>query len=323
MRLNNSNIAVQKNNLDASTVRLRDNQQMIWNFTKMHGAGNDFVVLDGVRQTIEMTPERARALADRHFGVGADQILLVEPATHPDADFRYRIFNADGGEVEHCGNGARCFVRFVHEQGLSDRNPLRAEIMTGILVLDESDDEQVTVDMGSTRFDPAALPFDTSGLASRAQQEDTLWTLPYESESIQGSADISVVAISNPHAVMTVDNVDTAPVAQVGPLIESHPRFPKRVNTGFMQIVDPHNIRLRVYERGAGETLACGTGACAAVATGVRRGLLASPVRVQTRGGVLTIAFDGRQLRMTGPAESVFNGAIDIDKLVFSLALNR
>jgi len=323
MRLNNSNIAVQKNNLDASTVRLRDNQQMIWNFTKMHGAGNDFVVLDGVRQTIEMTPERARALADRHFGVGADQILLVEPATHPDADFRYRIFNADGGEVEHCGNGARCFVRFVHEQGLSDRNPLRAEIMTGILVLDESDDEQVTVDMGSTRFDPAALPFDTSGLASRAQQQDTLWTLPYESESIQGSADISVVAISNPHAVMTVDNVDTAPVAQVGPLIESHPRFPKRVNTGFMQIVDPHNIRLRVYERGAGETLACGTGACAAVATGVRRGLLASPVRVQTRGGVLTIAFDGRQLRMTGPAESVFNGAIDIDKLVFSLALNR
>jgi diaminopimelate epimerase len=302
---------------------LRDNQKMIWNFTKMHGAGNDFVVLDGVRQTIEMTPERARALADRHFGVGADQILLVERATNPDADFRYRIFNADGGEVEHCGNGARCFVRFVHEQGLSDRNPLRAEIMTGILVLDESDDEQVTVDMGSTRFEPQALPFDTIGLASRAQQDDTLWTLPYESESIQGSVDISLVAISNPHAVMVVDNVDTAPVAQVGPLIESHKRFPKRVNTGFMQIVDSHNIRLRVYERGAGETLACGTGACAAVAAGVRRGLLASPVRVQTRGGVLTIAFDGRQLRLTGPAESVFNGVIDIDKLVFSLALNR
>jgi diaminopimelate epimerase len=296
---------------------------MIWNFTKMHGAGNDFVVLDGVRQAIEMTPERARALADRHFGIGADQILLVEPATNPDADFRYRIFNADGGEVEHCGNGARCFVRFVHEQGLSDRNPLRAEIMTGIIVLDESDDEQVTVDMGSTRFDPQALPFDTNGLASRVQHEDTLWTLPYESDSIKGSADLSVVAISNPHAVMVVDNVDTAPVAQVGPLIESHPRFPKRVNTGFMQIADPHNIRLRVYERGAGETLACGTGACAAVAAGVRRGLLQSPVRVQTRGGVLTIAFDGRQLRMTGPAESVFNGAIDIDKLVFSLALNR
>ena len=296
---------------------------MIWNFTKMHGAGNDFVVLDGVRQTIEMTPERARALADRHFGIGADQILLVERATNSNADFRYRIFNADGGEVEHCGNGARCFVRFVHEQGLSDRNPLRAEIMTGILVLDESDDEQVTVDMGSTRFDPEALPFDTRGLASRTQQQDTFWTLPYESEHVKGSVDISIVAISNPHAVMTVDNVDTAPVAQVGPLIESHPRFPKRVNTGFMQVVDAHNIRLRVYERGAGETLACGTGACAAVATGVRRGLLQSPVRVQTRGGVLTVAFDGRQLRMTGPAESVFNGVIDIDKLVFSLALNR
>ncbi|MGN6581709.1 MAG: diaminopimelate epimerase [Bordetella sp.] len=302
---------------------MRDNRQMIWNFTKMHGAGNDFVVLDGVRQTIAMTPERARALADRHFGIGADQILLVEAATDPDADFRYRIFNADGGEVEHCGNGARCFVRFVHEQGLSDRNPLRAQIMTGIIVLDESDDEQVTVDMGSTRFDPEALPFDTRGLASRTQQQDTLWTLPYESDDKQGSVDISLVAISNPHAVMVVDNVDTAPVAQVGPLIESHPRFPKRVNAGFMQIVDPHNIRLRVYERGAGETLACGTGACAAVAAGVRRGLLQSPVRVQTRGGVLTIAFDGRHLRMTGPAESVFNGAIDIDKLVFSLALNR
>lgn len=297
---------------------------MIWNFTKMHGAGNDFVVLDGVRQTIEMTPERARALADRHFGVGADQILLVEPAAHPDADFRYRIFNADGGEVEHCGNGARCFVRFVHEQGLSDRNPLRAEIMTGIIVLDESDDEQVTVDMGSTRFDPQALPFDTAGLACRTQHQDTIWTLPYESaDGIRGNADISIVAISNPHAVMTVEDVDTAPVARIGPLIESHPRFPKRVNAGFMQVLDEHNIRLRVYERGAGETLACGTGACAAVATGVRRGLLASPVRVQTRGGVLTIAFDGSRLRMTGPAESVFSGAIDIDKLVFSLALNR
>ena len=297
---------------------------MIWNFTKMHGAGNDFVVLDGVRQTIEMTPERARALADRHFGIGADQILLVEPATRSDADFRYRIFNADGGEVEHCGNGARCFVRFVHEQGLSDRNPLRAEIMTGIIVLDESEDEQVTVDMGSTRFDPESLPFDTTGLASRVEHQDTLWTLPYESPSgIGGSADLSLVAISNPHAVMVVDDVDATPVPQIGPLIESHPRFARRVNAGFMQVLDPHNIRLRVYERGAGETLACGTGACAAVAAGVRRGLLTSPVRVQTSGGVLSIAFDGSQLRLTGPAESVFNGAIDIDKLVFSLALNR
>ncbi len=297
---------------------------MNWNFTKMHGAGNDFVVLDGVRQAIEMTPERARALGDRHFGIGADQILLVERATRPDADFRYRIFNADGSEVEHCGNGARCFVRFVHEQGLSDRNPLRAQIATGILVLDEGDDEQVTVDMGSTRFDPAALPFDTAGLASRTEGQDTLWQLELDVPAgLPRSVALSAVAISNPHAVQVVDNVDTAPVAIVGPLIENHPRFARRVNAGFMQIVDRHSIRLRVHERGAGETLACGTGACAAVAAGIRRGLLDSPVRVQTRGGVLTIAWNGEQLRLTGPAESVFTGQVDIDKLVFSMALNR
>ncbi|CUR72834.1 diaminopimelate epimerase [Achromobacter xylosoxidans] len=301
-----------------------DNPPMNWNFTKMHGAGNDFVVLDGVRQAIEMTPERARALGDRHFGIGADQILLVERATRPDADFRYRIFNADGSEVEHCGNGARCFVRFVHEQGLSDRNPLRAEIATGILVLDEGDDEQVTVDMGSTRFDPAALPFDTTGLASRTEGQDTLWQLELDVPAgLPRSVALSAVAISNPHAVQVVDNVDTAPVAIVGPLIENHPRFARRVNAGFMQIVDRHSIRLRVHERGAGETLACGTGACAAVAAGIRRGLLDSPVRVQTRGGVLTIAWNGEQLRLTGPAESVFTGQVDIDKLVFSMALNR
>lgn len=297
---------------------------MNWNFTKMHGAGNDFVVLDGVRQAIEMTPERARALGDRHFGIGADQILLVERATRPDADFRYRIFNADGSEVEHCGNGARCFVRFVHEQGLSDRNPLRAEIATGILVLDEGDDEQVTVDMGSTRFDPAALPFDTTGLAARTEGQDTLWQLELDVPAgLPRSVALSAVAISNPHAVQVVDNVDTAPVAIVGPLIETHPRFARRVNAGFMQIIDRHSIRLRVHERGAGETLACGTGACAAVAAGIRRGLLDSPVRVQTRGGVLTIAWNGEQLRLTGPAESVFTGQVDIDKLVFSMALNR
>ncbi|MFH7107695.1 diaminopimelate epimerase [Achromobacter xylosoxidans] len=301
-----------------------DNPPMNWNFTKMHGAGNDFVVLDGVRQAIEMTPERARALGDRHFGIGADQILLVERATRPDADFRYRIFNADGSEVEHCGNGARCFVRFVHEQGLSDRNPLRAEIATGILVLDEGDDEQVTVDMGSTRFDPAVLPFDTTGLASRTEGQDTLWQLELDVPAgLPRSVALSAVAISNPHAVQVVDNVDTAPVAIVGPLIENHPRFARRVNVGFMQIVDRHSIRLRVHERGAGETLACGTGACAAVAAGIRRGLLDSPVRVQTRGGVLTIAWNGEQLRLTGPAESVFTGQVDIDKLVFSMALNR
>jgi len=301
-----------------------DNPQMNWNFTKMHGAGNDFVVLDGVRQTIEMTPERARALGDRHFGIGADQILLVERATRPDADFRYRIFNSDGSEVEHCGNGARCFVRFVHEQGLSDRNPLRAEIATGILVLDEGDDEQVTVEMGSTRFDPAALPFDTAGLPAVTQGQDTLWELDLDAPAgLPRTVVLSAVAISNPHAVQVVDNVDTAPVAVLGPLIETHPRFARRVNAGFMQVVDRNNIRLRVFERGVGETLACGTGACAAVAAGIRRGLLDSPVRVQTRGGVLTVAWNGEQLRMTGPAESVFTGQVDIDKLVFSMALNR
>ncbi|AZY51200.1 diaminopimelate epimerase [Bordetella avium] len=296
-----------------------DNPCMIWNFTKMHGAGNDFVVLDGVRQTIDMTPERARALGDRHFGVGADQILLVEPATRPDADFRYRIFNNDGSEVEHCGNGARCFVRFVHEQGLSSKNPLRAEIVSGLIVLDEGDDEQVTVEMGTTRFDPAALPFDVSGLTQRQQGQDTLYVLPLPG----GEIELSAVAISNPHAVQVVADVDQAPVSEVGAHIESHPRFARRVNAGFMQIQDRHNIRLRVYERGAGETLACGTGACAAVAAGIRRGLLDSPVRVQTRGGALTIAWNGEQLRMTGPAESVFSGQVDIDKLVLSLALNR
>jgi diaminopimelate epimerase len=301
---------------------------MNWNFTKMHGAGNDFVVLDGVRQSIDMTPERARALGDRHFGIGADQILLVEPSTVADADFRYRIFNSDGGEVEHCGNGARCFVRFVHDSGLSTRNPLRAQIATGILLLDEGADEQVTVDMGSTRFDPDALPFDPRGLTTRMEGQDTIYTLPLprNPDAIAGlpdSVEISIVAISNPHAVQQVDDVDRAPVHQVGPAVESHPRFARRVNAGFMQIVDRHTIRLRVYERGAGETLACGTGACAAVAAGIRRGLLDTPVRVHARGGVLTVDWDGSALRMTGPATSVYTGTVDIDQLVFSMALNR
>lgn len=291
---------------------------MIWQFTKMHGAGNDFVVLDGVRQSIHMTPERARALADRHFGVGADQILLVEPAQGPDADFRYRIFNADGGEVEHCGNGARCFVRFVHEQGLSDRNPLRAEIANGLLRLDESHDGQVTVDMGVPSFAPADLPFDAAGLASTRQGVDTLWHLDLDTAPPHTVA-LSAVSISNPHAVQIVDDVDTAPVATEGPMIESHPRFARRVNAGFMQVVDRHTARLRVYERGAGETLACGSGACAAVVAGIRRGLLDSPVRVQTRGGWLTIAWDGGQVRMTGPAVTVYSGSIDVDALVRSL----
>ncbi len=285
---------------------------MIWNFVKMQGAGNDFVVLDGVRQSIEMTPERARALADRHFGIGADQLLLVETPLHPDADFRYRIFNADGSEVEHCGNGARCFVQFVHEQGLSGRNPLRAEISTGLITLTRSDSGEVSVEMGQTQFQPNALAFDTQGLQALPCGDDTLWVLPLPGHN---DVQLSLVAISNPHAVQVVPDVAAAPVAETGPLIESHPRFAQRVNAGFMQIVDRHTIKLRVYERGAGETLACGTGACAAVVAGIRRGLLDSPVRVHTHGGPLMVSWDGSVLRMSGPAAAVFTGQVDIDAL--------
>ncbi|PWF21905.1 diaminopimelate epimerase [Corticimicrobacter populi] len=285
-----------------------------YEFTKMHGAGNDFIVLDGVRQQISLSPAQLRALADRRFGIGADQILLVEPAQHGEADFRYRIFNADGSEVEHCGNGARCFVRFVHEQGLSDRNPLHAEIATGTLTLTEQADGEVTVDMGICRFEPATLPFDPDGLTTRTTGEATQWALPLEGET--EPVWIVPVSISNPHAVQVVTDVDTAPVARTGPLIESHPRFARRVNAGFMQILGRHDIRLRVYERGAGETLACGTGACAAAVAGIRLGLLDSPVRVQTRGGDLTIRWDGTRLAMTGPATTVFTGRFDTDTLV-------
>lgn len=279
----------------------------------MHGAGNDFVVLDGMSQSIDMTPERARALADRHFGIGADQVLVVEAPSHPEADFRYRIFNADGSEVEHCGNGARCFVRFVHERGLSRRNPLLAEISTGLLLLHESESGEVTVDMGETRHGPAATSFDATGLESSAVGVDTLWHIPLPDG---GVAALSLVGISNPHAVQVVDDVNLAPVEQIGRYIESHERFAQRVNVGFMQIVDRHTIRLRVYERGAGETLACGTGACAATVAGIRRGLLDTPVSVHTHGGVLKISWQDGQLRMTGPATTVFSASVDIDALV-------
>ena len=294
-----------------------DNRIMIWSFYKMHGAGNDFVVLDGLSQVIDMTPERARAIAHRHFGVGCDQILIVDSPTDPNADFRYRIFNADGSEVEHCGNGARCFVRFVHERKLTSRNPVRAEIATGLITLTALPDGQVRVDMGQTRFDPQALPFDTTGLNTQQVGTDTQYGLP-----LDGHDDVfwlSLVAISNPHAVLVVDDVQTADVQGIGPLIEGHPRFANRVNVGFMQVIDTHHIRLRVYERGAGETLACGTGACAAVAAGIRTGLLQTPVTVQTRGGVLTIDWDGETLQMTGPATTVFEGQLDIDALVKAL----
>jgi diaminopimelate epimerase len=289
---------------------------MMWSFTKMQGAGNDFVVLDGVSQPIEMTAERARALAHRQFGVGCDQILLVETPLHPDADFRYRIFNADGGEVEHCGNGARCFVRFVHQKKLSSRNPIRAEIVTGLITLLELESGEVQTEMGQTRFNAEALPFDTTGLPTRTAGQDTLYGLTLPNNA---TVWLSLVALSNPHAVQVVDNVAQAPVAEHGPLIESHPRFAKRVNAGFMQIINPNHIRLRVYERGAGETLACGTGACAAVVSGIRQGLLTSPVTVDTHGGQLLVGWDGSLVHLTGPATMVFEGSLDIDRLVDSI----
>ncbi len=272
-------------------------------FTKMHGLGNDFVVLDAVNQAIDLTPARARFLADRHFGVGCDQILVVEPSARPDADFRYRIFNADGGEVEQCGNGARCFVRFVHDKGLTAKRAIRVETRGGLIEPRLEHDGLVTVDMGVPRFEPSHVPFVTGS--------DAL-VQPLQLDG--AGVDITALSMGNPHAVQAVANVDTAPVAEQGPLIENHPRFPQRVNAGFMQVVDRHAIRLRVYERGAGETLACGSGACAAVVAGIARGLLDSPVRVSMRGGELTIAWGGpgQPVRMTGPAVTVFDSEIEI-----------
>jgi len=280
-------------------------------FTKMHGAGNDFVVLDGVRQRVSLRPEQWRMLADRHFGIGADQMLLVESPDAPDVDFVYRIFNADGGEVEQCGNGARCFVRFVVDEGLTDRRSIRVRTMGGVIQPSLEDDGRVSVDMGEPELEPARVPFDTNGLAPVVQGEDRLWPV----ELPGGAQPVSVVSMGNPHAVLVVDDIDTAPVSELGPLIERHRRFPARVNAGFMQVVDAQHIRLRVFERGVGETLACGSGACAAVVAGIRRGLLRSPVDVQTRGGALTIAWTGAAVRMTGPARSVFSGEIDLDML--------
>ena len=272
-------------------------------FTKMHGLGNDFVVLDGVRQALSLTPEQLRHLADRHFGVGCDQILLVEAPGVPGVDFRYRIFNADGGEVEQCGNGARCFVRFVHEAGLTDKREIRVETLKGIIAPRLEVNGEVTVDMGTPRFLPNEIPF-------MHDDDVVVYSLDVADETLE----ISVVSMGNPHAVQVVDSVDRAPVGVHGPLIENHERFPQRVNAGFMQVVDRHAIKLRVYERGSGETLACGTGACAAVVTGIRRGLLDSPVRVTTRGGDLNIAWGGpgQSVLMTGPATTVFSGEIEL-----------
>ena len=276
-------------------------------FTKMQGLGNDFVVIDAIRQSVSLTSAQAAWLADRRFGVGCDQILIVERPTQDGVDFRYRIFNADGSEVEQCGNGARCFVRFVLDQHLTDKQEIRVETKSGIISPRIEANGEITVDMGVPIFAPARIPF-------QSDSEAVIQALDVAGQSV----DITAVSMGNPHAVQVVTDVDTAPVEQQGPLIEHHPRFPARVNAGFMQIVDQHHIRLRVFERGSGETLACGTGACAAVVAGIQRGLLASPVEVSTRGGKLNIAWQGvgTPVMMTGPAATVFESEVTLPVLI-------
>ena len=283
---------------------------MTLRFSKMHGAGNDFVVFDGIRQKVELSPGQIRRIANRRTGVGCDQLLVVEAARAPGADFRYRIFNADGEEVEQCGNGARCFVRFVREQGLTGKTDIRVETLAGPIDLGVNADGEVTVNMGPPIFDPERIPF--RAVAGTLVEEIDV-----------GGAKVAITALSmgNPHAVQVVPDVDAAPVDTQGPLIENHAQFPRRVNAGYLQVVDRGHIRLRVWERGAGETLACGTGACAAVVAGIRRGLLDSPVRVSTRGGDLTIRWEGSEndlnceVWMTGPAVTVFEGELDLARL--------
>ena len=272
-------------------------------FTKMQGAGNDFVVLNAINQSVAIDPVLVRQIADRHFGVGCDQVLLIErPRTH-DTDFYYRIFNADGEEVQHCGNGARCFLRYVRDKRLTEKREIRVETLSGVITPRLEADGQVTVDMGPPQFAPTRIPF-------TADREASTYRLDVEGRTVE----VSALSMGNPHAVQVVDDVDRAPVTSEGPLVERHARFPERVNAGYMQIVDRHHIRLRVYERGAGETLACGTGACAAVVAGISRRLLESPVTVTTRGGDLAIAWDGpsRPVLMTGPAQTVFEGELEL-----------
>ena len=284
-------------------------------FTKMQGAGNDFVVLDETRGLLHLGPAQYRFLADRHFGVGADQILSVRPSPGPGIDFEYVIHNADGGEVEQCGNGARCFVRFVRERGLTSKDAVRVKTLGGVIEPRMLADGRVRVDMGAPVFDFPRIPFDAAGLTPAIAGAWQKWPLAGISNGDAAPVFVAVLSMGNPHAVQLVDDADAAPVAHTGPLIENHPRFARRVNAGFMQVVSRSQIRLRVYERGAGETLACGTGACAAVVAGIRLGLLDHQVAVQTRGGMLTIEWSGElsaPVMMTGPATTVFESEIDI-----------
>jgi diaminopimelate epimerase len=273
-------------------------------FTKMQGAGNDFMVIDGVTQSISLSTDMIKKLAHRQFGIGFDQLLLVEPSAI--ADFKYRIFNADGSEVSQCGNGARCFVRFVVDQGLTNKREISVETASGIITPKLEEHGLVTVNMGAPRFNPDSIPF-------IAESGANSYTLEVDKQVL----DISAVSMGNPHALLVVDDVETAPVLPLGSAIEYHPRFPERVNVGFMQIIDEHHIKLRVFERGSGETLACGTGACAAAVTGIQLGRLSSPVSVSARGGELSIAWQGADapVMMTGPAVTVFTGEIDLDAI--------
>jgi diaminopimelate epimerase len=273
------------------------------NFTKMQGIGNDFVVIDSVTTSVTLTTAQIQHIANRFFGVGCDQLLMVEISDTANVDFRYRIFNADGGEVEHCGNGARCFVRFVVDKGLTKKHQITVETASGIIILKLQPNGDVVVDMGPPNLEPDSLPF----LAAQRQPQYTL-------RLTDGVIPISAVSMGNPHAVVLVDNVETAAVSKLGPQIESHSQFPQHVNAGFMQVVNSHEINLRVYERGSGETLACGTGACAAVVSGIQLNLLQSPVLVNMRGGQLQIEWAGetQSVMMTGPAEIVFEGQIEL-----------
>jgi diaminopimelate epimerase len=273
------------------------------NFTKMHGLGNDFIVIDAISQSISLTVDQVQFLADRHFGVGCDQLLMIEPALDSSMDFFYRIYNADGSEVEQCGNGARCFVRYVHDKGLTTKKEIVVGTISGKISPRIEADGQISVDMGVPRFNPADVPFD-------ADVESSSYFIDVDG----GKLDAGVVAVGNPHVVIRVDDVANAPVTTLGRVLESHARFPRRVNVGFMEIVDRSHIRLRVYERGVGETLACGSGACAAMVVGKRQGLLDNSVSVQLPGGCLLIQWPGGEetVRMTGPATHVFEGKIEL-----------
>ncbi len=290
-------------------------------FTKMQGAGNDFVVLDETRGRLGLTPAQYRWLADRHFGVGADQILTVRPAPQAGVDFEYVIHNADGAEVEQCGNGARCFARYVRDQGLTAKDAIRVQTLAGVIEPRLQADGRVTVDMGAPVFELPRIPFDATGLTPVSSGSWQKWPLDLGGQAQNATVLVAVVSMGNPHAVQVVDDVEHAPVLGQGLLIEHHPRFPRRVNAGFLQVLDRANVKLRVWERGAGETLACGTGACAAVVAGIRLGLLDARVNVQTRGGVLTIEWAGMRddqaapVMMTGPATTVFQGEIELPEL--------